>query len=285
MANGSATIFKMFKSGADCDPVTGICTSTNGFPFSDYAIANSPVVVKNANYTITGTDFGVYTIFINQSGSAPTFTLPATLPVTGSQFSWIQIISYSGVPITLGRNGHTINGAAANLVLPVGSATLPIFVIVTADSSGYYVGVGFTNPMTSANDIMYGGTNGLPTRLPVGTTNAPLLAGTPPAYSTILYLTSLISGGVVCGTSTTQLASSALLATNQPAIGGRGSLPVNICRDLRDAHRWRDDFLEYVVRVPWQRHCDAGRKSHAQHQQPAQWRNVSVENRSGWDGL
>src|SRR6185312_9769772 len=63
-----------------------------------------------------------------------------------------------------------------------------------------------------------------------GSANAPLLSGgggaTAQSYSSILYLTSLTSVGVVYGSSSTQLASSALLPAGDFVLGGgAGSAP------------------------------------------------------------
>lgn len=173
---------------------------------------------QTSTYAVVAADFTCMKTITVASG---TFTI--TLVASGSQpaaGTWIRILNYGSGVVTVARNGQNINGGTTSLILQSGSATVPSQMFVTSDGTNYFAGDNFANPMTSAGDIIYGSTTGLPTRLAAGTTGTPLLAGSPPTYSSILYLTSLISGGVVCGTSTTQLASSALLAANGIVTGG-----------------------------------------------------------------
>jgi hypothetical protein len=71
-----------------------------------------------------------------------------------------------------------------------------------------------------------------------GSANAPLLSGgggsTAQSYSTILYLTSLNSGGIIYGSTTTQLSSSATLAANALVLGG-GSGTAPFSGDIQDS--------------------------------------------------
>jgi hypothetical protein len=102
----------------------------------------------------------------NISGNAATTTLAAEATATAGGTT--NTISYQTAP-----------GVTAYITAPVSSSTF-----LEWNGTSFIWGTspgGFTNPMTTAGDLIYGGASGTPTRLPTG--SGVLVGGTTPSYS------------------------------------------------------------------------------------------------------
>ena len=139
-----------------------------------------PVLPKTATYQVLATDFTCFTTITVASGTF-TITLVAsgTQPVAGT---WLKVVNYGTGVVTIARSGQNINGGTGSILLQSAGATQPTDTFITSDGTNYFASSGYTNPMTTAGDIIYAGTTGLPTRLATGTAKQILLAGTTPTY-------------------------------------------------------------------------------------------------------
>jgi len=79
---------------------------------------------------------------------------------------------------------------------------------------------GLSNPMTTADDLVYGGTSGSPARLAIGTAGAVLEAGSPPSWSTTIGPTTGLS---IVGTNTNDDAAAGVVGEYVTAALGSGS--------------------------------------------------------------
>ena len=139
--------------------------------------ATNPTTIA---YQVLAADFSNYKTINVASGS---FTI--TLVASGSQpptGQTIDIINYGSGVVTIARSSQNINGGTASFVLESASALTPSRAHVVSDGTNYFISGDFANPMTTAGDIIYAGTTGLPTRLATGTAKQLLTAGTTPAY-------------------------------------------------------------------------------------------------------
>jgi hypothetical protein len=130
---------------ASSDPTCPIAQTT-------YAFA-----VKSSNYTLAYADEQIHVT------GGPTITIPHALPSTTGIKRW-SIINDGTTSATLQCDSGNINGAAtatlpANLGSWVSADGTNCFAI-TGQGSG-----GFTNPMTTLGDTIYGGSSGTATRL------------------------------------------------------------------------------------------------------------------------
>lgn len=151
------------------------------------------------------------------------------------------LAEYTGSGTTVGCGNadftystHTLAGGASgifdlsaltagNIKLPGTSGGIPYF-----SSANVWASSG---ALTQFGVLFGGGAGGAPTSSAQGATNAPLIGqgASNPIFSSILYPSSMTSGAIVCGTSTTQLSSSVLL--NQDGVlygGGAGVCPSSI---------------------------------------------------------
>jgi hypothetical protein len=140
---------------------------------------------QSGTYQVLAADFtGCKTIPV----ASGTFTI--TLVASGAQPAngqCITVINYGTGVVTIARSGQNINGGTANIVLESASATGPNEAYVVSDGANYFASTGFSNPLTTAGDIMYGGTTGVPTRLAIGGANTLLHGGaSAPAYSAVV---------------------------------------------------------------------------------------------------
>lgn len=143
-----------------------------------------PILAKTATYQVLAADFTCFTTITVASG---TFTI--TLVASGSQpvaGTYIDIVNYGSGVVTIARSGQNINGGTASIVLESASATNPTRAHIASDGTNYFSTLDFGNPMTTAGDIIYGGTTGLPTRLAIGSATTVLHGGSSaPAYSAV----------------------------------------------------------------------------------------------------
>jgi hypothetical protein len=106
------------------------------------------VVVKTGDYTLLSTDTA--NLFVMNSASAHTFTLPGTVPSAG----WHVLLQNEGAgTATVARNGHNIDDAATNLSLTTGQGLL-----IASDGSNYYtsrgMGGGGGGSLASLTDVL-----------------------------------------------------------------------------------------------------------------------------------
>lgn len=147
---------------------------------------------QTSTYQVLVGDFSSYKTIIVASGTF-TITLVAsgTQPPTGQN---IKIFNYGSGVVTVTRSGQNINGGTASLVISSASATVPVGAEIISDGTNYFASMFAANPMTTAGDITYAGTTGLPTRLGIGSATTVLHGGaSAPAYSAVS-LTADISG-------------------------------------------------------------------------------------------
>lgn len=170
---------------------------------------------------------------------ALTATTPSGLAVPSCSGATNALIWTSGTgfgcnTITPGTGTVTSVGFTGGLITVATATTTPAFAVAGTSGGIPY----FSSTSTWASSALLtnhgllvgGGAGAAPAALAVGGANFPLIgvASANPAFSTIAYLTSLTSGGIVCGTSTTALGSSVLLTSNVlPKGGGAGACPSN----------------------------------------------------------
>jgi hypothetical protein len=183
IANLAVTNAKIANSTIDLTAkVTGLLPLANG---GTNCAAPFVILPKTATYQVLAADFTCLKTITVASG---TFTITlvdtATQPVAGT---WLRIINYGSGVVTIARSGQNLNGGTSSLVLESASATVPSEAFVESDGTNYFASSGFANPMTTAGDIFYGGTTGLPTRLAIGGANTVIHGGaSAPAYSAVV---------------------------------------------------------------------------------------------------
>jgi hypothetical protein len=129
-------------------------TITNGF----FSATNAQT---GTTYTILASDNQKLITFNNAASIAVTLPQATTSGFTAGAVFHLRNLGVGTVTVT--PTTSTIDGAAT-LVLPTKSA-----VDIYSDGTNYATHSGFPNPMTTAGDLLYGGTNGIPTRVPFGT--------------------------------------------------------------------------------------------------------------------
>jgi len=150
--------------------------------------------------------------FLRQTGNGAASAAPAWDTITNADILGAAFTASNDTNVTA-----TLGGSPTTAVLSPMSFTL-----------GWTGQLGLTrggtnNSLTASNGgIIWSDASKLNVLSGTATANLPLLSGSTatPAWSAIAYPTSLTSGGVLYGSSTTQLASSALLTANQIMIGG-----------------------------------------------------------------
>ena len=109
----------------NADGSSGQFLKTDGsgsFSFADSGLAWQSVVTTSTITVVAGRAY-----FINTTSNACTVTLPSGTPTAGAQ---IQLVDYAGTfdtnNLTIGRNGHNIQGVAENLTVSVERAGLTL---------------------------------------------------------------------------------------------------------------------------------------------------------------
>ncbi len=150
--------------------------------------------------------------FLRQTGSGAASAAPVWDTVTNADIPGAAFTASNDTNVTA-----TLGGSPTTAVLSPMSFTL-----------GWTGQLGLTRGGTNASltasngGIVWSDASKLNILSGTATANLPLLSGSTatPSWSAIAYPTALVSGGVLYGTSTTQISSSLLLAANQIMIGG-----------------------------------------------------------------
>ena len=152
------------------------------------------------------------------SAAAPSYTRTPVLGLSGTAGTLGFGNATSGT-VTLG----TVTGAlgAVTASLPANTGTLAELNLAETWSALQTFGANASIAGT-AHGVLLSENTSAAVATAVGATNAPLIGqtGADPVYATILYPASLVSGGVLYGSSTTQISSSVLLAANALVLGG-----------------------------------------------------------------
>jgi hypothetical protein len=236
--SGTATTGQLPGSGA---------TTVNGQTCTLGSTCTIPLSAVNAQtttYQVLAADFSNYKTITVASG---TFTI--TLVASGSQPAagqYIDIINYGSGVVTVARSGQNINGGTTSLTMQSASATIPNRMRVISDGTNYFAGGGFTNPMTTAGDIMYGGTTGLPTRLATGTAKQLFIAGSTPSY--IDFPEHLIIPAANCNNATAG-AGFSIPASNAPTVACRAGTN-NLGGVLQWANNNTSTNAQFTVQLP-----------------------------------
>jgi hypothetical protein len=138
---GNGTIVQYLRS--DADGTFTWDTPTGGISWS----------AKTANYTAVSNDG----IIANTSGGTFTVTLPAT-PATGDVVSVVDGGNWATTNLTIGRNGSTIEGDAADMTLDIGGvsvdfiydgATWQTYIQLGASGGAFFDSPAFTGTPTA----------------------------------------------------------------------------------------------------------------------------------------
>jgi parallel beta-helix repeat protein len=153
-----------------------IPTSNNSFSdgiSSNYwASTYTSMLNLNASASISGATAGILAVTGTLTATSPSFTTP----VLGTPSS-LTLTHATGLPLTTGVSGS----------LPISSG----------GTNATSAPAGFNNlsPLTTAGDMLYGGTAGAGTRLPAGSSSQVLIGGATPAWGAVA-LGSMISGNL-----------------------------------------------------------------------------------------
>jgi hypothetical protein len=216
----------------------------SGTTSSSFLLGNTvlPVTITNGSHqwlnSYTSTT-GIFTqtqpAFTDISGVAAVGQIPTAIPIAN-----IGSAGLSGTsPITINAAGAigcaTCNTSSATvstvsftggLISVATPTTTPAFTVAGTSGGIPYFSAASTwassGALTQFGVVFGGGAGGSPTVSAQGGANFPLIGqgAANPIFSTIAYPTSLTSGGVLYGSSTTALSSSGLLTLNLPVIGG-----------------------------------------------------------------
>ena len=121
--SGSATVYVTAAAADIVQPSDLATVATTGSynDLSDQPTINNGIVYtrKTANYTAVANDG----VIADTSGGAWTLTLPAT-PSTGDTVFVVDGADWSTVNLTVGRNGSTIEGDAADMTMNIGGVAV-----------------------------------------------------------------------------------------------------------------------------------------------------------------
>lgn len=206
------------------------CTKTQGNSFSNAAIATQVKNAQTATYQVLAADFtNSKTITIASGTFTITLVDTATQPANGRS---LTIYNYGSGVVTIARSGQNINGGTASYVLQSGSALSPSFARVFSDGIDYFIAGGFANPMTTAGDMIYAGTTGLPTRM--ATANNAIHVTSSAGVPSIAAPTAPLAVSSSALTCTTCVTSAAALTNGQlvAGAGSQGSAVTNLTGDV-----------------------------------------------------
>jgi len=201
-------------------------TLANNIVFSIYNLGAGSVTYTQASGSLFGDNIiPQYAFAFQYTDNASTYllTMPTMLSFpscsTGS-----SALTFNNATNIFGCNSIVGGGAAFPVTVSgtVNNGGIPYFNSTTQESS--------SGTLTQFGVLFGGGAGGAPTSSAQGALNMPLLGqgASNPVFSTVAYLTSLNSGGVVYGSSGTQLASSVTLTANVLVKGGgAGVAPSN----------------------------------------------------------
>lgn len=188
---GSGTVTSVGATGGvETDQTGGAAITTAGNVREAMYLAGG--AVATAAYTwLTGDR--AKTLVMN-SATAVTQPLPAPTGSSGGfpsgWFGRVENIGAGTTTLSMPSSGVQLDGVAnGTLALPQNTGVTfftdgtNFFTVRGAASGG---GGGMTNPMTTAGDMIYGGTAGAPTRLPIGTAGQALtVSGGNPTWASI----------------------------------------------------------------------------------------------------
>jgi hypothetical protein len=151
MANGSANKFKLFLAGQDCNPVTGVCTKTNGSAFtaaSYTAIGTSGATIPllstantwtlaqtfaaTTNQHVFGAGSNLTTVNYPASSGAVTVTMPNTTSTVDTTIT-TKGLQYGGTGVDLSSAGGTVNTSGTQLLHDNASHVISSSALVTQD--------------------------------------------------------------------------------------------------------------------------------------------------------
>ena len=156
MFNNSANVFAPFLKGADCAPLTGICTKTNGTSFSTLAtttpgtgVAAFLATPSSANLASAVTDETGSGVLV--FGTSPTIVTPTIASFTNAQHNHASAAGGGG--LTLTGNAFLNQGTTTTLLHGNAAGNLSWGAVsLTADISGFGTGVAtFLGTPSSAN--------------------------------------------------------------------------------------------------------------------------------------
>ncbi len=146
-----------------------ITTTYGGTGLSSYTAGD--ILYYSAGTLLSKVGIGVANKYLTSSGSAPAWST-YTISLAGNLTTASTFTTAGAFALTLTTTAIT------NATLPAGTVTL------------------MSNPMTTAGDIIYGGTGGTPTRYGIGAGNTVLTSsGSAPQWSTNIAVGALPTGG------------------------------------------------------------------------------------------
>lgn len=175
-------------SGFLCQTTTNTAASRTLASDASILITNPAGVAGNPSLSVVANST-VQKIIVGLSGSAQS-TASGLNFVPGTGIGITAVSSSFGTDVTISSTlaasptlGTLLLGnGSAFVALPIGSASQVLK--VSGGTAVWSSDTGFTNPMTNAGDMIYGGVSGVATRLPIGTAGQVLkVSGGNPVWS------------------------------------------------------------------------------------------------------
>lgn len=218
-----------FEVGNDGSTVRGTGCSSNETGVSRGPFTSAPTTVSSSTFASNADQTnGVLDYQVNISGTTTTsYTgVPKSCTSTQALTAFLNTGQFTCTTIT----------AVGTITTGVWNGTTIAIANGGTGQTSALAGFNALSPMTTAGDLIYGGTSGSALRLGVGsngnclvvTTGAPAWGSCSGAFSFPLTVSGTVnSGGIPYFNSTTQMSSSALLAAHGVVIGGgAGSAPL-----------------------------------------------------------
>ncbi len=143
------------------------------------------------------------------------------------------LTAQSGSATTFASGSSLTLASGATLTLPAASVPWAALTTTPTTLAGYGIADAYSSPLTTAGDLLYGGTSGAPTRLAIGSTGQVLSvsSGGLPVWSAVSgtgTVTSItagtgLTGGTITGSGTLGLGTSGVTAGSY---GGASAVPV-----------------------------------------------------------